>query len=319
MTGLPTDRLGEGVDRGYFGPNRRHRGRQLGRVCATRYDEIVVERLYPGRRQLHHSLRELIRAAEQTLDLHRTRRQRTLIRLDSGGGEDAHVNWLLRRGYGLLVKAHSTQRAKKLAAQVESWLTDPKDPQRQMAWVPSPHRYARPTRQALVRMPKCNGQWAYALLVCAAPDDLLVELAHYPTRPTPTQTEQLLALVYAYDRRGGGIEAQFKADKRGLAMAHRHKRAFPAQEMLLLLAQLAHNVLSWLRQTLACTQPALAHLGILRLVRDLFGIAGTATLDAQGYLIQVTLNRRAPLARALVQAFAASCPASGLSFALGEI
>ena len=53
MSALPTDSQGEGVEKGYFGPNRRHRGRQVGRVCATLYDEIVVQQLFAGKRQLH--------------------------------------------------------------------------------------------------------------------------------------------------------------------------------------------------------------------------------------------------------------------------
>lgn len=319
MSGLPTDCVGEGVTRGYFGPNRAHRGRQVGRVCASWYDEIVVERLYTGRVQLHHGLRELIRAAEQVLELSPARRQRTLIRLDSGGGEDAHVNWLLQRGYIILVKAHSSRRAQKLAATVQDWTTDPADPARQMAFLVQGHAYARPTQQVVVRFRKQNGRWAYALLVCNAPHALLCQLGHYSVHREPSERDRLLAMVYAYDRRGGGIESQFKGDKRGLFIAQRRKRAFAAQEMLLLLAVLAHHLLVWLRSRLAQVYPPLAHFGVLRLVRDVFAVAGLAYCDAQGHLLGVMLNWRVPLAKALVQAFAALCDQHGLSLALGEI
>jgi hypothetical protein len=316
MSALPTDIHGEGVEKGYFGPNRRHRGRQLGRVCATLYDEIVVQQLFTGKRQLHHSLRPLMRAAEGVLDLKPTQRQRTLVRVDSGGGEEAHLNWLLRRGYAILAKAQGTARAAKLAQTIRTWTTDPHDPTRQMAFVPQPHRYAKPTVQVVVRTLKQNGTWAYARLVCSAPYDLLCQLAHRPVHANPTETDHLLALVYAYDYRGGGIETQFKADKYGLAMAARRKHRFPAQEMLLLLLQLAHHLLIWTRTALAQRQPAFARLGIHRLVRDLFAIPGQACFDPQGHLCAVLLNGSVPLAPPLVHAFPALLLQPELALAL---
>jgi hypothetical protein len=62
MTGLRAGRLGEGVEKGYFAQHRNARGRQLGRVIASHYDEIICERLYPGKRQLEASLLELVDA-----------------------------------------------------------------------------------------------------------------------------------------------------------------------------------------------------------------------------------------------------------------
>jgi hypothetical protein len=52
VTGMPAGRQGEGVTKGYFAKSKNRRGRQLGRVLATQYDEIVVDRLYNGKRQL---------------------------------------------------------------------------------------------------------------------------------------------------------------------------------------------------------------------------------------------------------------------------
>jgi hypothetical protein len=56
MTGMPAGRQGEGVTKGFFAGNKNRRGRQLGRVTATLYDEIVVDRLYQGKTQLERSL-----------------------------------------------------------------------------------------------------------------------------------------------------------------------------------------------------------------------------------------------------------------------
>lgn len=52
VTGMPAGRQGEGVTKGCFSDQKGRRGRQLGRVMATVYDEIAVERLYPGNVQL---------------------------------------------------------------------------------------------------------------------------------------------------------------------------------------------------------------------------------------------------------------------------
>ena len=79
LTGMPAGRQGEAVTKGYFRDKKVRRGRQLGRVYATLYREIVVERLYPGNRQLERSLQELVLAAEAVLDLDESRRKRTII------------------------------------------------------------------------------------------------------------------------------------------------------------------------------------------------------------------------------------------------
>jgi len=89
---------------GYFANQRNRRGRQLGRVLASRYEEIVVDRLFDGKTQLTRALRPLVQAAEQPLQMDRAQRRRTLVRVDAGGGSPALVNWLLKRGYQLLCK-----------------------------------------------------------------------------------------------------------------------------------------------------------------------------------------------------------------------
>jgi hypothetical protein len=86
MSGLPAGRQGKGVTQGYFAGQKNRRGRQLGRVVASLYDEIVVEGLYTGRRQLDRSLDELVHSAEDVLDLTPEQRRRTLVRVDAGGG-----------------------------------------------------------------------------------------------------------------------------------------------------------------------------------------------------------------------------------------
>jgi Transposase DDE domain group 1 len=319
MSGLGAGEQGEGVSRGYFADGQTKRGRQLGRVIATWYGENVYERLYDGKRQLHHALETLVDGAEEVLMLQRAERQRTLLRIDRGGGEDAQINFLLKRGYAILVKAHSWQRSRKLAASVHTWQVDPRDPDRQFGWVSEPHPYHKPTRQLAVRTHKKDGTWSASVLVTTAPHALLAQLGHLPTHRIVTDLDQALATLYAYDKRGGAAETQFKADKQGLFLAKRNKRSFPAQEMLLLLAQLAHNLLLWLRDDLPTDHPPLRSWGILRLVRDVFAIPGQARFDAQGHLLQITLNQAHPLAVPVVQAFAPALAACHVVLTWGQI
>ena len=94
------------------------------------YEEIVVERLFAGTTQLNTALQPLLEASEQMLELNESRRPRTIVRLDSGGGSVAEINWLLDRGYQVHGKDYSGVRAKTLAESVSQWITDPDDPSR---------------------------------------------------------------------------------------------------------------------------------------------------------------------------------------------
>ena len=108
----------------------------------------------------------------------------------------------------------------------------------------------------------------------------------------------VLAYVSLYDQRGGGVETSFKGDHQGLGSTKRSKKRFEAQQMLMLVGSLAHNVIVWARHWLA--SPSLQHYGTLRMVRDVFHISGFLLTDACGQVAQIVLNQSAPLASALV-------------------
>ena len=99
MSGLPCGPKAAFATKGYFAKQRNRRGRQLGRVVASRYDEVVVDRLFPGHTQLTRALQPLVLAAEQTLELDEAQRTRTILRVDAGGGSLDDLNWALQRGY----------------------------------------------------------------------------------------------------------------------------------------------------------------------------------------------------------------------------
>ena len=319
VTGMPAGRQGEGVTKGYFAKQKNRRGRQLGRVLATHYDEIVVDRLYEGKRQLDASLCELVTLAEQALNLTETQRKRTVLRIDGGGGTDANINWLLARDCHLLIKIHNWQRAEKLAMSVSAWHVDPKVADREVGWVEKPQAYVRPTRQLAMRKRKKNGDWSYHVLVFTLTNEMLAELTGRPVTDELSSTDTLFAALRLYDLRGGGLETQNKSDKQGLGLSRRNKHRFAAQEMLVLLAQLAHNVVIWARNDLAQVDQQFAKYGIQRTVRDALQIPGFVQFNGQGRIQQITFNENHPLASSLRLAFRASLPTDELSVNLGKI
>lgn len=298
VTGMPAGRLGEGVTKGYFPKSKNRRGRQLGRVLATLYDEMVVDRLYSGKRQLDSSVQELVTAAENALELDENKRKRTILRLDGGGGDDDNIDWVLSREYLLLVKIKSWRRALKLAQTVTTWFADAKVSDREIGWVEKPYAYARPTRQVAIRQRQATGEWSYHILVFNLTDAMLFQLLGEPLPGTLDPPTVAIAASHAYDRRGGGVETQNKGDKQGLSLTHRNKHSFAAQEMLALLAQLAHNVVIWTRNDLAQADERLQKFGIQRTVRDALQIPGRVQVNGQGQVELVMLNENHPLAAA---------------------
>jgi hypothetical protein len=302
MTGMPAGRQGEGVSKGYFSGQKNQRGRQLGRVIATLYDEILVDRLYTGKRQLERSLQELVQAAADVLDLTKRQIARTILRVDAGGGTDLNINWMLGMGYKLMAKMKSGKRARKLAQSVTIWYTDPKLPEREVGWVEAPFAYVRPTRQLALRTRKKDDQWAYHVLVFTLSNDELFWLARQPVLNNPTPEQALFAALYAYDLRSGGVETSNKGSKQGLGLTKRNKRLFAAQEMLVLLAQLAYNLITWTQLFLNQHTSRFRKFGVLRMVRDVFHIPGQIDLDAQGFLIAIRLQALHPYAPAFAGA-----------------
>ncbi len=290
MSGMPAGRQGEDVTTGYFPDRKNRRGRQLGRVTATLYDEIVTEHLYEGKRQLGKSLLQLVNSVGKVLELTEKQRQSTILRVAAGGGTDEDINWMLAQGYQILVKIRSWRRAAKLAASVNLWHSDPKVEGREVGWVEKTHDYAKPTRQLAIRMCKANGEWSYHVLVFTLSLSEIFWLACLPMRNTPLPEQILFAVLTAYDLRSGGIETSNKGSKQGLGLTKRNKRKFVAQEILVLPAPLAYNLITWTRFVLTTADRRLRKFGVLRMVCDIFHIPGLIELDSQGRILQIALR-----------------------------
>ena len=319
MSGLPCGPKAAFATKGYFPNQRNRRGRQLGRVLASRYQECVVDQLFDGKTQLATALQPLVGAAEAVLGLDDARRATTLIRVDAGGGSVADSNWLLARGYQVLAKDYSSVRSATVAASVRTWFIDPKLPERQVGWVMEPpSAYVRPVVRLAVRCQKANGEWGYGVLI--APTDLAALRRAVGQEGVPvTPAELALSYVYAYDARCGGVETSFKGDKQGLGLTKRSKKRFAAQQITTLLGSLAHNVIVWARGWLVKQQPKLAHYGMLRMVRDVFHIQGQVGLDANGHVVQIVLNQAAPLVRGIGTALQMLLAPTHIAINLGEI
>lgn len=125
MSGLPCGRRAEKARKGYFANKPNRYGRQVARVVATHYEEIVADCVLPGNVQLNKVLWPLVEETAVTLDLDGEKRSRTVLRIDAGGGSINDVNWLLKRGYQVHSKDCSTQRAAGIAPTVKEWFADP--------------------------------------------------------------------------------------------------------------------------------------------------------------------------------------------------
>lgn len=319
MTGMPCGAKCKFATKGYFAHQRNRRGRQLGRVIATHYQEIVVDRLFDGKTQLNTSLQSLVMEAEHTLELTEEKRQNTILRVDAGAGSLEDVNWMLKRGYQLHCKDYSAQRAQKLAQSVSEWIDDPKVTGRQVGRVRiAPSEYVKDLERIAVRCLKNNGQWAIGVLISTLSAKEVITLTNQPIHKAKDSKAVLLASVYLYDKRGGAIEIEIKEDKQGLGITKRNKKLFEAQEMLMLLGGLAHNVIVWSRAWLSPSISKLAGFGMLRMVRDIFHLSGFISFDSFGNVIHIVLNELAPLASSLVHSLRSIFSFQHIAINLGE-
>ena len=300
LSGMPCGPKAALATKGYFAKARNRRGRQLGRVLATHYGEVVMDQVFAGTTSLVTALRPLMESAAQVLGLTAPQRQRTIVRVDSGGGSVDDINWVLQQGYQLHTKDYSRQRARKLGQSVTEWLSDPQIADRQVGWVTIPAtEYVRDVRRIAVRWPKKNGQWEYAVVISTLTAREVLEETDQEQADVLSHQAVTLAYVRFYDERGGGIETAFRDDKQGLGLTKRSKKRFAAQQMVVLLGTLAHNVIVWARGWLAPHEPSVRRYGLKRLVRDVFHIGGFLVRNARGRICQIVLNQQAPLVRGL--------------------
>lgn len=317
LSGRECGKGAEDATKGYFHTKGAY-GRQQGRVYASWYDEIVVERLFAGNTTTATAVQPLLADAQAALELTKEQRERTIIRLDAGGGTLAEVNAILSAGYQFHGKDFSTARARNLAQRVETWYPDPTQPERFVGLVTAEaSEYERPLVRIALRWLTKKGKEQFCVLLSTLSSQQILSLAGPEGAKTSDMAAVLLAYAHFYDGRGGGIETSFKQNQQGLG--RRNKKSFAAQAMLLWLECLAHNVLVWSRTWLAPAAPAIAKYGLLRLVRDAFAIPGRLCLDARGRISMLILSRSHPLAIKMQQALQKLLARQRTRICLGEI
>jgi hypothetical protein len=213
--------------------------------------------LYPGSRHTVTCLQPAVLATESSLELVDHQRQRVVWRFDGGAGSDQQVRWLLSRGYHLVGKGLSNRRAQALARQVCRW------DRYQDYWlgsVPAPIDYERPV-QLFVKKWLKKGKFLHS---------------YYLTTLKLPSKGYFMSL---YDNRGGAEIEQFRSDKGGLHLATRQKSGFLAQQGLILLTDLAHNLLADFYHN-ALSQSRFQSYGQKRIVNKLLNIPGRLIFEA---------------------------------------
>ena len=229
MSGLPCGPKAAFATKGCFARQYHRRGRQLGRVLATRYEEVVVDRLFAGNVELIKALQPLVQVAETTLHLDEAKRARTILRVDAGAGTLDDLNWLLARGYLVMAKEFSGQRVLRLVKTIIEWVQDPVWSERSFGWVSEPPTgYVRPVQCIAVRCRRQDGTFAYRVLICSLSAEQVLTVLGHPRSQIADPVAVLMVYVTFYDLRGGGIEASLKGDKQGLGPTKRNKKRFEA-------------------------------------------------------------------------------------------
>jgi hypothetical protein len=176
----------------------------------------------------------------------------------------------------------------------------------------------REVRRVAVRCRLANGQWKAAGLISTVAPATVWARTGLPAPDPSDLAAGILADVSFYDQRGGGVATSVKGDKPGLGITKRNKKRFEAQQMLVALGALAHNVLVWAREWLAPAAPGVGRYGIQRLVRDLFGVAGAVETDATGRVCRIILNQASRLAQRCLTAFQLLLAPAQVVVILGE-
>jgi DDE family transposase len=319
LTGLPCSKHYEGATRGYF-PNSKFgtTGRQLARATVSQYDEILYQQVFPlntGSAQLE-VFKQIVGAVWQALDLPAEQKEQVLLRLDGGYGTTEIIDYLLAEGYQFVVKLFSSSRATKLAKSLPEaqWHADTcHERDYSLLGVEANQPYQLTTAvPALVQIAlRCKSQSKSHKKGDASPAKVEAKAAPARYRYSvllirrtglvkdkggSVSTQQGLAQLHFYDQRAGMEVTSFEADKQGLAIAKRRKRSLVGQEMLLGLAQLAHNLIIWLRGWLSQHSAQIRQYGLKRWVRDLFGLSGRITFRA-GQIVKVRVSPHHELVR----------------------
>jgi hypothetical protein len=287
VTLLPIGEQAEGSERTWMGRNRSKTGRKTLRCTASDDREMLHETLLRGKATAVPALKTALSALETPLGWTRERRQRVVRRLDGGFGTTEVRNGLWSREYQGVAKISHSGRVRKLRQALGPWQPT-SSLGREMAPVLHPHRFGRATRQWVIRTPKEKGGYQDAVV------------------GTTLTALEPVDVTDAYDGRAM-LAAPFCQDKPALGMDTRRQRRWEAQQMVLLLARLAHHLRLWGKQWLSrvpATRRRLQGYGLVRLLRDVWAVPGGIRWR-RGWMVSVRFLPLHPLASPLQESFSA--------------
>ena len=278
LTPLPISKHAEGSTKGKFNSKNRY-GRQLARVHAPQYHETLFSRVYPGKQESSPAYIPTLDALEAFLPLTSAQKQRAILRSDAGFGSDANINHALNAEWQVLTKNKGGRRPQAFARRIANEDWRPFGSERWVAQAVAPPTCDRPAECLVLRWLTSSGQVKHGVVVCSVTEAWTMEqiIAHYDDR--------------------GACETEIQADKGGLKLERRRKRRLASQEALVLLTDIAHNLLAWVPQWMFPDEP-LAAFGTTRLVEDVFHLPGRLFFHCER-LTEVQLNRRHPHAEAV--------------------
>ena len=287
LTPMPIGAKAEGSERTWMGRNRSKTGRKTLRITASPSRELLHETLLRGTATAVPALKAALLEVETPLGWSRERRAQRVLRLDGGCGTTELLKWLLRRGYQVVAKISNHGRVHKLRQALGPWHPTA-SPGRDMAAILRPHRFCRATRQWVMRTPQEKGGYHYAVLLTTVPD------------------LEPMALADAYDGRAM-IQATLCQDTQALGLVKRRQHTWEAQQMVLLLARLAHHLLLWSKHWLRrvpTTRGRFDGYGLVRLLQEGMTVPGVIRWRC-GWMVSIRVDPLHPLAEALQQGFAA--------------
>lgn len=186
------------------------------------------------------------------------------------------MNTALLNHWQILTKSSGGRRPAALARQVasEAWQElRPND--RWVAPVAPPRAFVRPVQWLALRWRNARGELKQAVVVCSIESWSPAEvIGHYDDR--------------------GACETEIQADKGGLLVCRRRKKVLAAQEALVLLTDLAHNLLAWASGWMELSG-RLATFGPTQLIQDVLTLPGRLIFNQQ-QLVEVRLKAEHPYA-----------------------
>jgi hypothetical protein len=106
------------------------------------------------------------------------------------------------------------------------------------------------------------------------------------------------------------METDIKGDKRGLGIEKRRKKGFLAQEALVLLAQLSHNLIVYFKRWFL-RGTAAAKLGVERSVREVLAMVAEERVGRMSRKVSLKLPHHHPWAKAVAAGIEAHRPRNG--------